>query len=377
MRKPLLLLLVIIASISTFAQNTGIGTTTPQAKLEISSKATTVNPSLLLTDSTNKGLGILRFQNSNYPGKFIHVNGYKAEGPSSETYLNVGSDSANIATFKGNGFMGINNGNPQERLDIDGNINLTGTIKANGLDGNANQVLMKNLNGALAWGDINAPGSSCSFCNVAIYFATTSGAVQSWPVPQGISNVTVELWGAGGTGGSHSGGGGGGYARGNFAVDPGKAISMVIGLGGTAGGSQVSGQQTTVTISGITLHAYGGLRASESFEDGYPIPPGGFYGATGSPFLNYTGVPGESGQASTEFASQYSATEFRRIVKVGDGGDAGNSSNTGGRGGQRISLLPGGGLFDTAVPAMAQVPGGGGAARSSSHGAAGLVIIHY
>jgi phage baseplate assembly protein gpV len=44
---------------------------------------------------------------------------------------------------------------PTEKLDVKGNINLTGTIKANGADGAAGQVLMKNSSGNLAWGDFN------------------------------------------------------------------------------------------------------------------------------------------------------------------------------------------------------------------------------
>ena len=40
--------------------------------------------------------------------------------------------------------VGIGNPIPAEKLDVTGNINVTGTIKANGVDGTANQVLAKN-----------------------------------------------------------------------------------------------------------------------------------------------------------------------------------------------------------------------------------------
>ena len=379
--KQLLSSLCLLTSHYLIAQNVGIGTTAPAAKLEISSSAL-LQPSLLITDSAYKGLGNLRFQSIDYAGKYMQLHGYKASPWSQETYLYVASDSVNIATFKGDGSVGINTGSPTEKLDVHGNINLTGTIKANGTDGNPNQVLMKNADGKLGWGDVNGTGNTGNeYSNVAIFFATGSGASQSWLVPDGISSVSVELWGGGGSGGSHSGGGGGGYVRGKFTVDAGKSLTIVIGLGGNPalvpGGNPVPGQETTVGNSGTTLHAYGGLAASESFADGYPLPAGGFYGVTGSAFLNYFGVPGESGSATTEFASQYSATEFRRIEKKGNGGDAGNSSNTGGKGGQAIYLLPGGGTFDAALSAPAQVPGGGGAARPGNPGAAGLVLIHY
>jgi|GEM_PF-4636566 len=39
---------------------------------------------------------------------------------------------------------GIGTISPSQKLDVNGNINLTGTIKANGVNGTAGQVLMKN-----------------------------------------------------------------------------------------------------------------------------------------------------------------------------------------------------------------------------------------
>jgi hypothetical protein len=47
--------------------------------------------------------------------------------------------------------VGIGNPTPAEKLDVTGNINVTGTIKANGVDGTANQVLAKNTTNNLAW----------------------------------------------------------------------------------------------------------------------------------------------------------------------------------------------------------------------------------
>ena len=39
--------------------------------------------------------------------------------------------------------VGIGTTNPAEKLDVNGNINLNGTIKVNGQDGQAGQVLMR------------------------------------------------------------------------------------------------------------------------------------------------------------------------------------------------------------------------------------------
>ena len=63
---------------------------------------------------------------------------------SAEQYLDIESDSAIIATFRGNGRVGINNIAPAERLDVNGNINLTGVLKVNGNAGTAGQVLTSN-----------------------------------------------------------------------------------------------------------------------------------------------------------------------------------------------------------------------------------------
>ena len=48
--------------------------------------------------------------------------------------------------------IGVGTANPSEKLDVTGNINVTGTIKANGVDGTPNQVLMKSNDGNLQWG---------------------------------------------------------------------------------------------------------------------------------------------------------------------------------------------------------------------------------
>ncbi len=86
--------------------------------------------------------------------------------------------------------VGVNTTNPTERLDVNGNINVTGTIKANGIDGSANQVLMKNGSGNLAWGDL------CEYKNAVTLF----NASGTWNVPAGVTRIFIEVWGAGGGG---------------------------------------------------------------------------------------------------------------------------------------------------------------------------------
>src|ERR1043165_6166369 len=128
--------------------------------------------------------------------------------------------------------VGVGTTTPIEKLDVNGNINVTGTIKANGVDGTANQVLMKNGSGALTWGDL------CDYKNYAL-FRTTGN--QTWIVPTGVTQIVVEAWGAGGGGSQYCGGGGGGYARALYTVVPGQTISMDIPLGGAGGATPANG----------------------------------------------------------------------------------------------------------------------------------------
>ena len=165
-----------------FAQNVGIGTTGPAGKLQVNHRSA-VQPGILLVDSTPLQSGLIRFRNVN-SSKFIEARGYSGSPVSSaEHYLDIQSDTAFIATFRGNGNVGINNLTPAERLDVNGNINVTGTIKANGAPGLPNQLLGTNETGSLAWVDrTGGTGAGnvgfgswgdCSMNNISEYLPVT------------------------------------------------------------------------------------------------------------------------------------------------------------------------------------------------------------
>jgi hypothetical protein len=146
--------------------------------------------------------------------------------------------------------------------------------------------------------DGNNPSISddkCCYKNVATFFAISNSDEQRWNPPAGVTSITVEAWGAGGAGGSHSGGGGGGYIKANFPVSPGTSIIIMVGTGGLG-----EGKKTTVSVNSTTVFAGGGGKASESYEDGYPIPGGGFFGVglSSTSYKNFTGEVGESGKPS-------------------------------------------------------------------------------
>jgi uncharacterized protein (TIGR02145 family) len=53
--------------------------------------------------------------------------------------------------------VGIGTPNPTEKLDVTGNINVTGTIKANGVAGTAGQVLTNNGGNSMSWASVSYP----------------------------------------------------------------------------------------------------------------------------------------------------------------------------------------------------------------------------
>ena len=157
---------------------------------------------------------------------------------------------------------------------------------------------------------------------------TTSG---TWIVPADVTQITVEVWGAGGAGGGStenkeggSGGGGGGYSSGDFTVTPGQAISYTVGTGGIRStGNGTAGGSSSVTMSSVTLIANGG-------------------GGGGS----NKGSVGTGGTASGGTTNTSGKNGKRGNSSGGDGGDGAN----GGAGGDGVSdrngnpgIAPGGG----------------------------------
>ncbi|MBL0135932.1 MAG: hypothetical protein IPP79_19115 [Chitinophagaceae bacterium] len=122
--------------------------------------------------------------------------------------------------------VGIGTTNPAEKLDVNGNINLNGTIKVNGQDGQAGQVLMKNSSGQLSWGSIS------EFKNFRVFTFTFPSATQTFSIPAGVTRMGVEIWSGGGGGAAGGGGGSGGYAYRILDVSGGGSLSIIVGGGG-------------------------------------------------------------------------------------------------------------------------------------------------
>ena len=272
--------------------------------------------------------------------------------------------------------VGIGNPNPAEKLDVTGNINVTGTIKANGTDGKPNQVLMKNNTGELEWGDM------CEFKNFLTYYSNGT-----FTVPAGVTKIMVELWGGGGGGNWYCGGGGGGYVKIQLAVLPGNAATVQIGSGGNAANAATApdGGDTNFTLGSNVYAAFGGGGAEYVASSRYN--PG--LGGTGVPSAtpkSYLLVPGAAGGIQTKRYGQNSPTTFFEVTNGGDGGATYKFPTSGGNAPQNISNITASSTVMTnGANPNGQLPGGGGASGlislgasvAAGKGASGMAIVYY
>src|SRR5687767_3732753 len=81
--------------------------------------------------------------------------------------------------------VGIGVVDPAEKLDVNGNINLSGKIIANGVAGQEGQALITNSSGNMVWGDLS------SYKNFVTFSTVGSG---TWVVPAGVTKIYAEAW---------------------------------------------------------------------------------------------------------------------------------------------------------------------------------------
>ncbi|MGB4967092.1 MAG: hypothetical protein WBO35_02715, partial [Candidatus Saccharimonadales bacterium] len=90
---------------------------------------------------------------------------------------------------------------------------------------------------AVAGGYIYSAGGSGGSVTMTSVFRTAG--TSTFTVPAGVTNLTVQVWGAGGGGGAGSGGsgpggdgGGGGYSKAVLSVTPSESLTILVGTGG-------------------------------------------------------------------------------------------------------------------------------------------------
>jgi hypothetical protein len=376
MKIVITLLLVSITTSCSIAQNVGIGTSSPLGRLQINHRSGTAM-GLMLIDSTSLSSGSVEFRNVNNTRRIL-MQGFTASNFNNGQYLDIKSDSVFIATFQGNGRLGVNNPGPSYPLDVAGDINTTGALRVNGSAGTGGQVLRSNGNGTMAWDDM------CQYNNFVTLRSLSS---TTWTVPAGVTKILVELWGAGGGGNVLAGGGAGGYVKAHFTVNPGDVINYLTGDGGTAAVSATAsnGSNSVCTVGTVTITAGGGQGALYLTAANGQGGIGGTYSVTGS-FTNYTGLSGGSGKSQERSYYQYNSTTYYESGKGGRGGDAPNNPDSGGAGQTYLYNTTGAALvFRNGNPAGGLLPGGGGASGvqygatniSGGGGADGIMIVHY
>ncbi|WP_460390447.1 glycine-rich domain-containing protein, partial [Algoriphagus aestuariicola] len=185
----------------------------------------------------------------------------------------------------------------------------------------------------------------------------------SWPVPSGVTSITVEVWGAGGAGGvagsnpsAGGGGSGGGYVRTNLSVTPGSSINYFVGSGGS--GASGSDGQSSWFQTNSSIFAVGGRGAGTSSGIGtgaLAVTSGNlggtlasWYGGAGGNTNGTTtsggggasaGTSGNGNPASgsTGGTSTNGSTVGPNGVSGTSNGNSGNSPGSGGSGGIRNS----------------------------------------
>jgi len=379
MKRVIIFLSYVFIPFLLIAQNVGIGTTNPDRPLHIVS-----DNEALRIQGASPWIGFMNYTDPTYAGFLYYTGTSLVMGSRSGTNLplTLAPNNNGLLFATAAQRIGIGNGNPSEKLDVSGNVNVTGTIKANGVDGTSGQVLMNNGNGTMQWGDM------CEFKNYVIYNYTSAGALQPFSVPAGVTKIKIQAWGGGGYGThiflsgveySGAGGGGGGYITGYSDVTVSTVVNVVVGGGGvvaSGGNSRVEiGSPATkiFTANGGSVSTYNG--AATRFD----IGAGGSFSATGT--TNYYGMPGESGYPTTSVYEQRSSTEFVIKKYFGNGGNAGNTNSTGGRGGFDAYITSPYTLLNRTNGTAGAVPGGGGAsigpAGGGANGGNGMVIIYY
>jgi len=151
--------------------------------------------------------------------------------------------------------------------------------------------------------------SVLSFGQTQDLFSTPG--IHTWVVPQGVTAIGIDVWGAGGGGGgtySHvinysspraGGGGGGAYSYVQLPVTPGEILTIEVGAGGAGGlGSNdgAAGGASSVSIaSTVVVSADGGQGGSFRTSDDLVGTATGAGGAGGIGFLHAGGNGGPAG----------------------------------------------------------------------------------
>lgn len=272
--------------------------------------------------------------------------------------------------------VGVGTHAPTERLDVNGNLNVSGHIKLNGQAGRSGQVLMVGNDGVQAWG--NAFG----YRNGKVY--DLPGGSFTFTVPANVREVMVTALAGGGGGAKSGGGGGGGLIVAIYKVAPGQVINVYVGFGGSGASAEAGagsdGFGSSITFGTNAVYTYGGKGATAN-------GPGeaGYWPTAAGDSLQYVEVyPGLPGTSTTETYSQRTSTDYVTCRYYGNGSTNTSTPGLMSKGGffsfNTVTLLN---LFLSKSPNGAEFPGAGGAAGNTTggfwgqYGGSGYVGIYW
>lgn len=343
-----------VVRLNTAADNVGIGTVSPGAKLHVI------------------GAGI--FSGNLSANGTLSINGGTfsfGQGTATST-LTVDSD----------GDLGVGTTSPARTFSVHGQVYVAGTTTTGVLNvassttqintvrytwpssqGGASTRLENDGSGNLSW-------TAATVGNASSTVFTTTGS-STWAVPSGVTRAKFTLIGGGGGGGgagggTGAGGGGGGGATAIVWLNVSSSVGIFVGhagQGGPAGAAGVTGSTTRACVSTFCVDSGGGVAGSGGNGS---FGAGGAGGTVTSSATTTVSIAGEAGQAGTD----------NWIGTTDIGGEGGNS--TYGVGGRIQTITNSNGIAGSGYGA-----GGGGAVYSSgggqtgAAGTAGLVIIEW
>jgi hypothetical protein len=229
---------------------------------------------------------------------------------------------------------------------------------------------------AAATGDM-----SLDHLQVRVYYAnniSTFNTSGSFSVPNGVTSVTVDAWGAGAGGsnaaGTAGGGGAGAYTKGTITgLTGGNSVTIAVGTGGAIGAPTVApGNFSRATFGATTITANGGLSTNSR--------TGGAGGAasaiSGATTASFAGGDGGNGRSSTsgggnEAGGGGGGSAFSNAAG-GDGATGGSSTSANTTGGTGYASGGLGASADGSPNATAgSFVGGGGGGRGEGGGTSG------
>ncbi|MGQ0737745.1 MAG: hypothetical protein ACT4OJ_01680, partial [Bacteroidota bacterium] len=162
MKKIATVLFICLVVLQTKAQNVGIGTNTPAAKLQINHRNTNTSPALTLFDSSSGTGSRILFTKESVGNTFSVASTLDAIAANSS--LDFRTTLFSALFVRGDRRVGINNTNPSaflhvgggakidDTLNVTGDVNIAGKLKLNGDQGTDGQVLIsRGATGSPEW----------------------------------------------------------------------------------------------------------------------------------------------------------------------------------------------------------------------------------